>query len=242
MRRAGLGPVLALCALLPAAVVAQGADGLSEGTVQLPFVTLDEAQLFSGTRYGQALAQELEAEQLALAAENREIEAGLARREKDLTARRPDLAPEAFRALANAFNADVESHRTAQKAKERAIYQRHDAARLRFRDVANQVLAQVMQERGALAIIAEEAIVLGFREIDITDAAITRMDALVGDGSALPRPDAGPGAQPAPGVAPATEGQPDPAPGAQPDPPASGVRPVPDPPGAPSVPAAPAAP
>ncbi|MDP2084203.1 MAG: hypothetical protein Q8K20_03315, partial [Gemmobacter sp.] len=63
-----------------------------------------------------------------------------------------------------------------------------EAARLRFRDVANQVLAQLMSERGALAIIAEEAIVLGFREIDITADAVERMDALVGDGAQLPEP------------------------------------------------------
>lgn len=163
-------------------------DDLSPGTVQLPFVTLDEARLFSASSYGKALQAELEAEQTALASENRVIEADLARREKELTDRRPVLAAEEFRALANAFNAEVEAHRTAQKSKERSIYQRHDEARLRFRDVANQVLAQVMQERGALAIIAEEAIVLGFREIDITDAAIARLDDLVGDGSTLPRP------------------------------------------------------
>lgn len=194
MRRAGIGPVLALWALSMAPMAyAQGAgdrpqDGLSPGTVQLPFVTLDDGRLFSGSRYGQALLAELEAEQKTLAAENREIEADLAQRERQLTDRRPTLAPEEFRSLANSFNSDVEDHRNAQKSKERAIYQRHDEARLRFRDVANQVLAQVMRERGALAIIAEEAIVLGFREIDITDAAIARMDELIGDGADLPRP------------------------------------------------------
>jgi hypothetical protein len=45
-----------------------------------------------------------------------------------------------------------------------------------------------MAERGALAILDESAIVLGFREIDITADAVARMDALVGDGSALPEP------------------------------------------------------
>ncbi len=224
MRRAGLGPVLVLLALLPArAAVAQAAPDLAErdlspGTMQMPFVTLDEGRLFAESRYGRALLAEVEAEQKALAAENREIEADLARREKDLTERRATMPAEGFRAMANAFNTDVEQHRTAQKAKERAIYQRHDAARLRFRDVANQILAQVMQERGAFAIIAEEAIVLGFREIDITDAAIARLDELIGDGSALPRPERG-GTDPAP-ADPADPAPADPAPSdpAPPDP------------------------
>ena len=203
MRRPAFGLAALVMALAgasaaPAQVAAAPDQGaLSQGTVQMPFVTLDEARLFSGSRYGQALLAELESEQKALATENREIEADLARREKDLTERRPTLSAEDFRTLANAFNTEVEDHRNAQKSKERAIYQRHDEARLRFRDVANQVLAQVMQERGALAIIAEEAIVLGFREIDITDAAIARMNDLVGDGSSLPRPEPGAPAPPA---------------------------------------------
>ena len=202
MRRPAFGLAALMVALAgasaaPAQVAAVPDQGtLSQGAVQMPFVTLDEARLFSGSRYGQALLAELETEQKALATENREIEADLARREKDLTERRPTLSAEEFRTLANAFNTEVEDHRNAQKSKERAIYQRHDEARLRFRDVANQVLAQVMQERGALAIIAEEAIVLGFREIDITDTAIARMDDLVGDGSSLPRPESGAPAQP----------------------------------------------
>lgn len=161
---------------------------LSQGTPQLPFVTLDDARLFADSAWGQALLRRLEAEQAALAAENREIEARLAEQEQALTARRPDLAPAEFRALADGFNAEVETWRTTQKGKEQAVYQRHEAARLRFRDVANQVLAQLMAERGALAIIAEEAIVLGFREIDITGDAVARLDALVGDGSGLPEP------------------------------------------------------
>jgi Skp family chaperone for outer membrane proteins len=163
-------------------------DGLSQGVVQMPFVTLDDARLFGESAWGKALLARLEAEQAALATENREIEATLATRERELTERRPQLDAAEFRKLADAFNAEVETYRSAQRAKEQAIYQAHESARLRFRDVANQVLAEVMAERGALAILDESAIVLGFREIDITADAVARMDALVGDGSALPEP------------------------------------------------------
>lgn len=187
-RRVLLGVALA-CAALP--VAAQDST-LSQGVPQTPFVTLDDARLFGDSAWGKALLARLESEQDLLAGENREIEAGLATRERDLTERRPTLPPAEFRALADAFNAEVETYRAAQRAKEQAIYQRHEAARLRFRDVANQVLAEVMAERGALAILDEDAIVLGFREIDITADAVARMDALVGDGSSLPEPGAAP--------------------------------------------------
>ena len=171
-----------------AASAQNSAPALSQGVPQTPFVTLDDARLFGESAWGKALLARLEADQAALAAENRAIEADLASRERALTERRPMLEAAEFRALADAFNAEVERHRSEQRAKEQALYQRHETARLRFRDVANQVLAQVMAERGALAILDEAAIVLGFREIDITDDAVARMDALVGDGADLPEP------------------------------------------------------
>lgn len=190
MRRAlwAAGLALLSTAGAPGAAGAQPLTTLSEGTLQVPFVTLDEQRLFAASRYGQALLAELESEQAKLAAENRRIEAELAAKERELTDRRAGLAASEFRALADAFNTEVDNHRAAQKAKEQSLYQRHDANRLRFRDVANQVLVEIMAERGALAIIDEQAILLGFREIDITDTAISRLDALIGDGSALPRP------------------------------------------------------
>lgn len=180
---------LALALALPGqGLPARAQTVLSQGVVQMPFVTLDDARLFGESAWGKALLARLEADQAALAAENRRIEADLATRERDLTERRPSLSAAEFRSLADAFNAEVETYRSAQRAKEQAIYQAHESARLRFRDVANQVLAEVMAERGALAILDESAIVLGFREIDITADAVARMDALVGDGSALPQP------------------------------------------------------
>lgn len=193
MRWRGAAVLVAAVALpmgAPAQTATPQGPGLSQGVPQLPFVTLDDERLFSESAWGKALLQRLATDQTALATENREIEARLADEERALTARRPGLPASEFRALADTFNAEVERYRAAQKAKEQAVYQRHEAARLRFRDVANQVLAQLMAERGALAIIAEEAIVLGFREIDITADAVARMDALVGDGVALPEPGA----------------------------------------------------
>lgn len=170
------------------------------GVLQMPFVTLDQERLFAESAYGKALLEELAAAQQQLANENRGIEAELARRESELTARRPDMTPAAFRELADAFHTEVLGYRSAQNDKERALYRDHDAARLRFREAANQVLAEVMAARGALAVIAEEAIVLGFSQLDITDDAIARLDAVIGDGAQLPAPE--PTDEPAPATAP----------------------------------------
>ncbi|MDP2084156.1 MAG: OmpH family outer membrane protein, partial [Gemmobacter sp.] len=122
MRRAGAAVLSAALALSGGAAGAQtpspAAPQLSQGVPQLPFVTLDDARLFADSAWGKALLRRLEAEQTALGTENREIEARLAAQERDLTARRPNLPPAEFRALADAFNAEVERWRDTQKAKE----------------------------------------------------------------------------------------------------------------------------
>lgn len=160
------------------------------------FATLSESRLFAGTRYGQALLSRFEAAQMALGSENREIESGLVARERELTRQRSALTPEEFRRRADEFNAEVESYRRIQADKERALYLEHDSDRRRFNQVSNEILTELMRERGIHAIIAEDAILLAFREIDITDALIALMDARIGpDGTALAAPGAEPPAE-----------------------------------------------
>ncbi|MFC0280815.1 OmpH family outer membrane protein [Falsigemmobacter intermedius] len=166
----------ALCGLaFTAALSGGGVFAEESGAVQ--FGTLNEARLFAGSRLGQAMIQRFETAQLALAAENREIEARLTAREQDLTRQRKVLSTEEFRRLSDQFNAEVESYRRTQADKERALYLEHDADRRRFSVMSNDVLTRLMRDRGLYAIIAEDAIILAFRGIDITEAMIARMDA-----------------------------------------------------------------
>jgi hypothetical protein len=46
-----------------------------------------------------------------------------------------------------------------------------------------------MRDMGAVAILDKQAIFLSFERIDITDAAIVRLDAKLGDGSTVRAPD-----------------------------------------------------
>jgi Skp family chaperone for outer membrane proteins len=160
-----------------------GGGVFAEESAAVQFGTLNEARLFAGSRFGQAMIQRFEAAQIALAAENREIEATLTARELELTRQRNVLSPEEFRRLADKFNAEVESYRRGQADKERALYLDHDADRRRFSVTSNDLLTQLMRERGLYAIIAEDAIIIAFRGIDITDALIARMDAEIGEGA-----------------------------------------------------------
>jgi Skp family chaperone for outer membrane proteins len=174
---------LLTCALVgtgPVAIRAQEAAAVPS----MPVLTLDQERLFSGSRFGAQAIEALEVQARALQAENRQIENDLEVEEKALTERRATLTSEEFRTEADTFDAKVKGIRTAQEAKARDLAAQREAARQRFLQASAPVLAQIMQERGAVAILDRSAIVLSFDRADVTDLAIGRVDAILLDGAA----------------------------------------------------------
>lgn len=168
-------------------------------------LTLDQDRLFRESLWGRAALARAEAETSALAAENRRIETALETEERDLTERRPTMAPEDFAPLAAAFDAKVEEIRAAQDAKSRAITRQLETDRQRFFEAALPVLGQLLETTGGLAILSDQAIILSRKSIDITDTAILRMnEALPAPGDVVP-PEGTPAAG-EPQIGPATEG------------------------------------
>ncbi len=151
-------------------------------------LTLDQDRLYAGSLYGRALeARSLTAIQ-ELAAENRRIEADLSAEEAALTTQRAGLSRDAFAALAGAFDARVEQIRAAQETKARQLTTDRDAGRQQFFQSAVPVLAELMREMGAYAILNHDAVVLSLKSIDVTTRAIAALDARLGDGSAPATP------------------------------------------------------
>jgi Skp family chaperone for outer membrane proteins len=144
-----------------------------------PILTLDQDRLFAASAFGRQSLASVEAEAQALQTENRGIEAALEAEERQLTERRAAMAPEEFRAAADAFDEKVKAIRAAQTAKARDLAQQRDLARQRFFEAAAPVLAALMTERGAAAILDRSAIILSFDRVDITDLAIARVDAVL---------------------------------------------------------------
>jgi len=186
MRRGAILALVLLCLAGLGQAQAQVPDAPS------PVVTVSQDRLFSGTLYGQAVQARADAASQELQVENRRIEAELAAEEKALTDQRATLPPAEFRPLADAFDAKVEGIRAAQEAKARDLIRRNEDEKKRFFDTAIPVLAQLMSEMGAVAILDQSAIVLSFDRIDITNQAIIRIDAVLGDGSAPPVPSPSP--------------------------------------------------
>lgn len=193
MRRAGAGVIL-LAAVLglagpdPLAAQTQEQDGL-----RAPVLMLDRNRLFTESAFGKAAEAQFQAESADLIAENLRLEQALEAEERNLTDQRATLDPEAFQALATAFDEKTESIRAAQDAKSRAITAKRDDDRQRFLQAAVPVLGDLMRDSGAVAIFDKDMVILSLRGVDITDAAIARIDAALGDGSALsaePAPEA----------------------------------------------------
>ena len=188
MRIARSGPLswLALAGWLVLAGLAAG-PVMAQQVAPPQILTLDQERLYAGSQYGRALEAKSQAATLTLATENRRIEADLVAEEAGLTQKRATVTTEVFQGLADAFDAKVQQIRAAQEAKAVALKADHDAGRKQFFDAAVPVLAELMRQFGAYAILNHDSVVLSFDSIDVTDRAIVALDATLGDGTA-PKP------------------------------------------------------
>lgn len=176
-----LAPVLLLTLLL----VATPGQAQQLGLPQSAILTVSTDRMFAESAFGRRIAAEIAAQSAVLAAENRRIEAELTAEEKQLTQRRPDMDAQEFRALADAFDQKVQTNRVAQDAKARALNQIGEMARVEFLEAARPILETLMREAGAGVILERANVFLSANATDITDLAIARIDAAIGDGSGL---------------------------------------------------------
>ncbi|MFN4129299.1 MAG: OmpH family outer membrane protein [Paracoccaceae bacterium] len=207
MRRSALGALLRAAVLGVGAAIAAPVSA-QESTTPAPspgmgvfssVVTLDRASLFEDSLMGEAILARIEAASNDLVAENRRLESALEAEERYLTERRATLPAEEFRELAREFDTRVEELRIAQEVKSRSLTRLRDSEQQRFFEAAVPVLAELMQDLGAVAIIDRSAVILSFDRIDITAQAIARLNSELGTGAELPpEADPGPEAEPVP--------------------------------------------
>ena len=170
---------------LATAFFSQQATAQDIGTVVSPILTIESDRFFAQSAFGQRVAREIEAEGAMLAAENRKIEADLTAEEKAITDQREGMDPDAFRVLADTFDEKVQTMRRTQDTKSRNLAQRNEADRMTFINAAGPILEVLMQDAGAAVVLERRSVFLSANAIDVTDEAIQRMDAEIGDGSDL---------------------------------------------------------
>lgn len=193
------------------------AGALPQGGQGAPILIVDPERLFANSDLGKQLNASLDEAALALSAENRQIEATLSQEEQALTDQRADLSPEEFRKLADAFDTRVTQLREAQAQKAQLLDQMRNQNRVQFIRQIVPILAQMMQDAGAQVMLNQSDVFLSTSAVDITDAAIARINADI----AVPADDS-PATDPT--AAPSAD-----RPGADPEPPSDAPALVPDP-------------
>ena len=106
------------------------------------------------------------------------------------------MEPEAFRALADAFDQKVQRIRDEQDAKQRDLQALRDEERAAFLESITPILSGVAREHGALAVLERRNVLLSADSIDITQLVIERIEAaLAADAAKKSGNDTAPDAQ-----------------------------------------------
>ena len=153
------------------------------GQVAPTFITVDIELMFTQSQFGQRIVQSYAQSREALASENGRIAQALREEELALAEQRSEMDLAVFREEAVAFDEKAQAIRRAQDAKERALEETLSLGRDQFLSVTRPILGELMVERGAFAILDRRSILLSLGSIDVTEDAIARIDAAIGDGA-----------------------------------------------------------
>ncbi len=137
---------------------------------------VSQEELFANSALGKDILQLEQDERETLIEEGRRIGAAFEAEERTLTQERDSMAPEAFQALADAFDEKVVSARAAQETNDANLIANIEARRRAFYGVIAPILAQVMQRYNATVIIDRRSALLFDRNLDITREAIEFLD------------------------------------------------------------------
>ncbi|HCP82142.1 MAG TPA: hypothetical protein DIT67_11315 [Octadecabacter sp.] len=155
------------------------------GQVAPTFLTVDIELMFTQSQFGQRIGQSYAQGRDELASENGRIAQALREEELALAAQRSEMDVAVFREEAVAFDEKAQAIRRAQDAKERALEETLSLGRDQFLSATRPILGELMVERGAFAILDRRSVLLSLGSIDVTEYAIVKIDATIGDGAQM---------------------------------------------------------
>ena len=178
---------------LPMAARAQGAAQTDVPRTQV--VVIDTDLLLKESKPGQAMLSDLQQQRDKLIARNREIEASLQAEEKTLTKKREGTPPDAFRKMADAFDAKVQRIRKERDQAGRDLEHQAETLPARFLRMVQPVLGGLLRDAGAAVMVERRSVLMSLDTVNVTDAAIARINAAY-DAGTLPTPPPVPDAVP----------------------------------------------
>lgn len=154
-----------------------------------PVLTLDQDALYLSSAWGLRAQARLQAEGEIIASENDRLTELLSTEEAALTAQRATLPAADFRRLAEDFDRRATQIRRERAQAVQALNAWADADREAFFRAALPVMGEVMQDRGAVAVLDRRTVFVSLDAIDITAELITALNDRIGDGEgAVPIP------------------------------------------------------
>jgi Skp family chaperone for outer membrane proteins len=174
-------------AILAAALAATAPLSAQEPPNPAPFLYINQEQILTGSKTGQALLAEEDRQRDVLRTEARTLDQSFEAEELRLTEQRPTLPPEEFRKLSDAFDARVVQARREQDARAEALAQEFDQRRRQFYARVAPILVMLMDRYRAPAIFDESSVLLADQSLNITAEVIAEIDA-----SAAEEPEAPP--------------------------------------------------
>lgn len=176
--------VLALTGLLAMLGLGVSEDARAQqlGVVTSDVVVIDTERLLMETEYGKRLQREIQEARDRLIARNERIASELEAEEQALTEQRPDMPPDEFRDMADAFDTKVTRLRNEAEGNSQQLERRRDRAPLQFMRVAQPVLAELLDEAEAVVMLDRRSVLLHDNVADVTDLAIMRINTRIGEG------------------------------------------------------------
>ena len=168
------------------------------GVVQSDVLVIDIERLLAETVYGQRLQDAIETERDALIARNERVATELEAEEQALTELRETTPPDEFREMADAFDTKVTQLRRESERLSRDLERQRDLAPVQFMRVVQPVLGELLNEADAVALLDVRSVILRADVADVTDIAISRIDARIGTGPEAQNPPGNAGAPDAP--------------------------------------------
>ena len=148
-----------------------------------PILTVDQELLFAESDWGKRTQRMLEETGGKIAAENERRAAQLSAEEKALTQQRGTLDPAEFRKQAEAFDIRATEVRRERAKVVEDLNAWAEADRAAFYRAALPLMGEMMQERGAVAVLDRRTVFVSLDAIDLTQDLVARLNKELGDGA-----------------------------------------------------------
>lgn len=140
------------------------------------FLVIEQDALLSGSLFGKDVLAQEERDRRRLLEEGSRLDDAFEAEEQELTEKRKTMDPEAFRALADAFDAKVVATRRDQEQKAIDLNRAADERRRAFLNRVAPVLLEFLDKTGASAVMDRRSVLIAKQDLNITDEVIKRLD------------------------------------------------------------------